>query len=208
MASKLNISAPRSVKSKQAKQKIYDAALQIIDEYGAEYVTVANICEVAGISVGNFYHHFASKEELLANFFLASYEQFEEESGPENTSDPIEDIVAFYCSYSRFCQDHGLEFVRNFYNPRNSALCMPERQAAGRQFAVPSLERTKRQIDAAKKAGAIRKDVSTAQLTEDLSTVEKGIIFSWCVSEGSFDAVEYTRHMVSAFLDSFKPADA
>lgn len=204
MAAKLNVSAPRSVRSKEAKQRIYNAALRIVDEYGADYVTVANICEVAGISVGNFYHHFASKEELLANFFLAAYEEFEDESEPEGTGDPLSDVVEFYCAYSRFCQEHGLEFTRNFYSPRNSALRMPEHQSAGNRFAMPSLDRTHRQLEAAKEAGLIREDVDASKLTDELCTIEKGAVFSWCVAEGSFDVVEYTRRLMTNYLGSFR----
>lgn len=207
MAAKLDLSAPRSVKSKQTKRKIYDAALQIVDEYGADYVTVANICKVADISVGNFYHHFSSKEELLSNFFLASYERFEEESQPEGTGDPLSDVVEFYCAYSRFCQEHGLEFTRNFYSPRNSALRMPEHQTTENQFAVPSLDRTLRRLDAAKKEGIIRSDTDPDITTDELCAIEKGVVFSWCVSEGSFDIVEYTRRIMTNYLNGLRVKD-
>lgn len=39
-----------------------------------------------------------------------------------------------------------------------------------------------------------------AELVGDLGTTEKGMTFDWCVSEGSFDAVETTRRVIGSYL--------
>ena len=59
------INAPRRVKSQKTRKKIFDAAAKIIKEHGEDYLTIANICEEAGVSKGTFFYHFNSKEDLM-----------------------------------------------------------------------------------------------------------------------------------------------
>ncbi|MEX1378265.1 MAG: TetR/AcrR family transcriptional regulator [Eubacteriales bacterium] len=47
------------------KDRIVQAALEIFGEYGYEKATIAQIVERSGSSKGGFYHHFASKKEVL-----------------------------------------------------------------------------------------------------------------------------------------------
>lgn len=48
----------------QSKTKLLDAAMQVIREKGYAATTVEDICQVAGITKGSFFHHFKTKEEL------------------------------------------------------------------------------------------------------------------------------------------------
>lgn len=54
-----------TTKGKRSKQKIIDAALTIFNEKGYQSTTIQDICKIANIAVGTFYHHFISKEALL-----------------------------------------------------------------------------------------------------------------------------------------------
>lgn len=47
-----------------AKDKLIEAALALIADQGFPATTVDQLCEVAGVSKGSFYHYFESKEDL------------------------------------------------------------------------------------------------------------------------------------------------
>lgn len=53
------------------KQSILDAALVCVTEWGVEATTIEMIRERSGASIGSLYHHFGSKERLLAELYLA-----------------------------------------------------------------------------------------------------------------------------------------
>ncbi len=53
------------VKSKDLKQELLDAALELFKEQGFEQTSVNTIAIKAGASKGAFYHYFKSKEEVL-----------------------------------------------------------------------------------------------------------------------------------------------
>lgn len=47
-----------------SRSKLLGAALQVIREKGYTAATVDEICEVAGVTKGSFFHHFKGKEDL------------------------------------------------------------------------------------------------------------------------------------------------
>jgi TetR/AcrR family transcriptional repressor of nem operon len=47
-----------------SKEKLLDAALQVIRAKGYTATRIEDICEAAGLTKGSFFHHFKSKEEL------------------------------------------------------------------------------------------------------------------------------------------------
>lgn len=51
--------------NKQTKDHIVDAADQLFYEQGFEHTSFSQIAEAVGISRGNFYYHFKSKDEIL-----------------------------------------------------------------------------------------------------------------------------------------------
>ena len=48
----------------ESKAKILDAALRVIRTKGYAATTVDDVCHVAGLTKGSFFHHFKSKDEL------------------------------------------------------------------------------------------------------------------------------------------------
>lgn len=61
------------------RRNILEAVFAIIDEQGADQVTVRNVAKAAGISPGRVQHYFATKDALLAAAFAAV-----NEAGAEN----------------------------------------------------------------------------------------------------------------------------
>lgn len=51
--------------NKQTRTRIVDAADQLFYEQGFEHTSFAQIAEAVGISRGNFYYHFRTKDEIL-----------------------------------------------------------------------------------------------------------------------------------------------
>ena len=48
----------QQLKSKETKEKIFQAAKNILQRSGYESLSIKNLCEEAGVSNGSFYHHF------------------------------------------------------------------------------------------------------------------------------------------------------
>lgn len=59
----------RSVKGEQTRNAIVTAALRMFRENGYEATTMRAIAKEAGVATGNAYYYFASKEELIQEFY-------------------------------------------------------------------------------------------------------------------------------------------
>jgi AcrR family transcriptional regulator len=69
------VTEPKAAKSEQTRALIVETALRLFRERGYEATTMRAIATEAGVSVGNAYYYFGSKEELIQ----AYYDELQEE---------------------------------------------------------------------------------------------------------------------------------
>src|SRR5215213_10073455 len=62
-------------KGEQTRAEILETALTLFRERGYEDTTMRAIAEAAGVSVGNAYYYFRSKEHLIQAFYERSHEE-------------------------------------------------------------------------------------------------------------------------------------
>ena len=65
----MTTSTPLSVKGEQTRERILDVALTLFRELGYEATTMRLIAAGAGVSVGNSYYYFPTKEHLVQAFY-------------------------------------------------------------------------------------------------------------------------------------------
>jgi AcrR family transcriptional regulator len=65
----------KTQKGEQSKAQILNAALEIFHERGYEETTMRAIAKRAGVSLGNAYYYFGSKEHLIQEFYHRTHEQ-------------------------------------------------------------------------------------------------------------------------------------
>ncbi len=65
----------KTVKGEQTKALILNSALDLLQERGYEQTTMREIARKAGVSLGNAYHYFGSKEHLIQMFYHRMHEE-------------------------------------------------------------------------------------------------------------------------------------
>jgi AcrR family transcriptional regulator len=73
---------PRSTKGEQTRELILTTALRLFREQGYDATTMRAIAGEAGVSVGNAYYYFDSKEHLIQAFYDALVRQHREVARP------------------------------------------------------------------------------------------------------------------------------
>jgi AcrR family transcriptional regulator len=68
--------------SDSTKRRILSVALALFREHGFERTTMRRIAEEAGLSLGAAYHHFASKQAIVAAFYEQQLDAHEEAARP------------------------------------------------------------------------------------------------------------------------------
>lgn len=66
--------ATKTAKGEQTKALILHTALEMLHERGYENTTMRAIAEKAGVSLGNAYHYFGSKDHLIQAFYHRTHE--------------------------------------------------------------------------------------------------------------------------------------
>ena len=74
MKSAKKATTTKTAKGEQTKALILSTALEMLHERGYEQTTMRAIAEKAGVSLGNAYHYFGSKDHLIQAFYHRTHE--------------------------------------------------------------------------------------------------------------------------------------
>src|SRR5438067_11654114 len=75
MKSSRKSSTTKTAKGQQTKALILNTALEMLHERGYEDTTMRAITEKAGVSLGNAYHYFGSKDYLIQALYHRTHEE-------------------------------------------------------------------------------------------------------------------------------------
>lgn len=98
----------RTKKSAIKRKEIVKKVINSINNVDFEELTIQMICDVAGISVGTFYHYFTTKNELLTEI-LGLIDDFIEEKIIPNMhyEDELENIKVFGSGFAEYADNMG-----------------------------------------------------------------------------------------------------
>lgn len=187
----------QQLKSKETKAKIFRAAKHILQLKGYEELSIKNICEEAGVSNGSFYHHFKTKDDLLSYYI-------EEQPGinpdlldiPSNVEEAKETIIYVYLNYVKYCQELGVEFMANYYTPKNQSLNPLIRTE--RPYPIITV---RNYLEKAMQAGIINADLNLEEITTDIRMIVIGNVFEWCLKGGSADFAGNMERSLKTYLN-------
>ncbi len=77
-----DLAAPKTPKGGETRARILETALDLFRERGYEETTMRAIAEGAGVSLGNAYYYFKSKEHLIQAFYGRTHQEHLEASAP------------------------------------------------------------------------------------------------------------------------------
>ena len=180
-------------------RRIQETALDLFDREGFENVSVEEIAQAAGCSVGNIYHYFKSKDELaiqLTQHVDEAYQVLEQayladtdRSGREKLLDfvgrSLEISVGDEVLYKAFI--HGLRY------PEQGVLKGSEKRVYYRLLGEL--------VDLCRREGSIRQELTTAEVVEELVTLHRGMLFEWRIYEGGFPLAQRGRRMAEHLLE-------
>lgn len=187
----------QQLKSKETKERIFQAAKTILQKNGYENLSIKNICEEAGVSNGSFYHHFKTKDDLLSYYIeeqpSINPELLDVPSGKEAAKVAI---IEVYLNYAAYCRKLGVDFVAGYYTPKNQALNPDIRTE--RPYPIVTVQQY---LEKAVAADAVQLNLSIAEVVTDIRMLVIGNAFEWALREGNVDFEENIRRSISHYLD-------
>lgn len=187
----------QQLKSQETKAKIFRAARHILQKKGYEQLSIKNICEEAGVSNGSFYHHFKTKDDLLSYYI-------EEQPGinpdllelPADPAEAKKAIIYVYLNYVHYCQKLGVEFMANYYTPKNQSL--NPLIWTERPYPIVTVSDYLRK---AIKAGVVSPSASLEDIATDIRMIVIGNVFEWCLKGGATDFEGNMKRSLETYLN-------
>ena len=185
-------------KSKETKERIFQAAKRILQKSGYEELSIKNICEEAGVSNGSFYHHFKTKDDLLS-YYIEDQPSIDPDrlELPKNKEDAKETIIHVYLNYVKYCKELGVEFMAGYYTPHNQALNPTIRTE--RPYPIVTVQHY---LERALEANAIQLNLKFEEITTDIRMIVIGNVFEWAMRNGDADFEGNMSRSLSHYLDS------
>lgn len=179
----------RKEKAADTKKKIFETAAGLIKQKGYAAVTVSEICRAAGIAKGSFYVHYQSKEDIVRESYYEDMQAYlavhYADFLAKNPHAPAAARVARFLELElAFAELAGHEMTCLAY-AMNLGACVPGPSAhfARRRFAGMLRD----EIQAG--MGSVSCGFSCDEVFQYLESVVRGIMATWCFSDGAFDIV-------------------
>jgi TetR/AcrR family fatty acid metabolism transcriptional regulator len=187
----------RELQADSTKKRIYDIAINLMDDRGFADTTIMEICEKAEVSIGTFYNYFSSKEEIFFDIYKKADDHFKRSvarSLEKSSAGYIGRIVLFFRHYARYNEKQGFNRINQLYNTKNKFFIVKGRYM---QELLKSI------VSSGKSSGEISGAMEAEEITDFLFIASRGIVYDWCVNEASYDLEgrmgEYITRLVSMF---------
>lgn len=195
MAEKLT---PRKQQALEMRSRIQTIALDLFDREGFENVSVEEIAQRVGCSVGNIYHYYKSKDELaiqVTSHVDAAYLTLESEYLADTERTAREKLLDFVGQALRISAADPVlykAFIHAMKYPEQRALQRNEHRVYFRVLSELAAQCCQE--------GSINERYGNDTVVAYLVALHRGMLLEWRIYEGQFDLVERGVAMAEALL--------
>lgn len=183
----------RAKQAEATKNKIYECGVNLIRKHGFDRVTVEQIAKEAGVSVGTYYYYFETKYDLFSEMFKRADDYFlTEVEGKLKAESCKERIVEFFEKYAEFNYLDGVDMVKKLYTSDNKMFITKGREM---QNILQKI------IEEGQERGQLSKDQLSSEITRILFVAARGIVYEWCLYDGTIDLKEEMKKIISIMVD-------
>lgn len=185
----------------ETKNKIAMAAWKLFNEYGYEDTTVEQIIEESGTSRGSFYHYFDGKDALIASMAFVIDDEYERiYRRMDDSLNSFEKLIYLDIEMCRFIENKfTVEMTSQVFGNQLSTRGAKSLLARNRQFYIL----VRKILDEGQSRGEINPEFTINEVLNNYATLERGIIYDWCLCNGEYNLTPYARQMMPLFMKSF-----
>ncbi|TYU82736.1 TetR/AcrR family transcriptional regulator [Listeria monocytogenes] len=192
----------RAEKSLITKNKIFDIAVKFFNERGYYNTTISQICKEANVAKGTFYVHYVSKEAIIKESYYLNLTQYIEENyklfESKYPTKAIHDKILYFLNLElAFAKKVGLEITTLAFS-FNMAESLEQNNAHFQKRTFSSI--LKNLIENSKIENS---EYSTEYVFLVFESLVRGIMATWCFSEGSFDIIQDGQRMLTDTVNAY-----
>lgn len=192
------------VKQKQMNRRaeIIETLIPLIGNVPFDELSVADLCEAAGISIGTFYHYFNKKSGLLVGLLGLIDDYMVSDVFPLLTSgDEIENLLTFAHGWAVYVGSHGLERSKLITSAEPSDSYV----SGQRRVTSVKLEEI---FARGQEKGQITSDHDAGTLTRYFLLTLRGVTADWSRRDGGYPVVEMMDSYISLFARALRVGSA
>jgi AcrR family transcriptional regulator len=186
------------LKQIQRRSEIIDKVMKLTEKTPFEDLSIRDICEGTGISVGSFYHYFREKGDLVCGLMELIDASMDKEVIPQLTNESeLENLRFIARGFARHIQSSGIEKAKLI------AVCKP---TDADEFGVrrPTFRAVESVVMRGQNSGEFKLTLSPGKTTDMILTAITGVTIDWSRRDGNFDLIqrmdEYTAFFFRALL--------
>ena len=165
----------RDEKASQTKNKIIEAAKELIKDKGLSNVSVDDITKQAGVAKGSFYVYFKKKEDIVGEIGCMEFRYINEELNNMNNLNIKEKLNYYAKRYKDGVLELGIEISKCWLQNNLNCRCKLEYDYS----AISNI------IKDAIKNNELKKDTNVAILTYKIISALYGLMLIWIMADGS-----------------------
>lgn len=178
-------------KSERTRIRILEAGMDLIRVKGYENVTIRDICDSAGVSIGAFYSHFKNKQALFRSFHQNADLNFaamvEEKLAGDSAPERMVDFVRYYAWLNI---GTGVQDLRLIMDPNQNT---PD--------SLPLHDLLRTVVEEGQSRGELTTELSSREITGMIFAFMRGCCYDWCLQNGAFDLesrlISYLTRLIS-----------
>ena len=183
-------------KQMQRRSEIIETVIPLLEKTSFEDLSMADICQAAGISVGSFYHYFHAKSDILVGLLALIDEYMETEVFPLlKEQNEIENLKLFAHHWAVYVDEHGLERSKLI-----SSVIPSDEDLSGHKRV--SLRRLEQIIMDGQEKKQIRGDIPAEELTDLFFLAMRGVTVDWSRTDSRYSVVSKMDRYIGLFVQA------
>ena len=187
----------RAQQKQQTRLTIFNAAVALFKQKGYEQVTIAEIASDAKVSVGIFYVHFKTKQDIVSISYYEGLNAFMVEEYGKCPPDyqAIEKLEYLLNLEFQFADQAGVElttlaFVANLTQALTDSTAHFNKRTFTRYLQEAVVELTE----------MISVAMSPDFVFKELESAVRGMMATWCFARGTFDIRQDGKYLIQDLL--------
>ncbi|WP_455796273.1 helix-turn-helix domain-containing protein [Clostridium butyricum] len=184
------------------KGLIVSAAWELFYKKGYDNTTVDEIIERSHTSKGAFYHYFKGKDSLLSSLSYLFDEKYENViSIIDINMNSFDKLIYLNRELFKMIEESvSIELLASLYS--SQLVTIGEKHLLDENRVYYKL--LKKIIKEGQERGEIKSSISCDEIMKVYALCERGLIYDWCISKGSYCLWEYSGHLMPMFLREYK----
>lgn len=184
------------------KERLFETAIRLFKSYGYDAVTISQICKGAGVAKGTFYVHYQAKEDIVKESYYSDLGEFVRKQykifiAHNPNAAAKKKMQAFLLSELMFAEHAGYEMTcRAFITNLTECIKNESLHFERREFTQILYEL----ISAGIKENAFATKQTADELFLYIESFVRGLMASWCFSQGSFAIVPAGEKYINELL--------